>query len=552
MVDEKKLFLKALQEKFDEDPEEQNTKYYCYGGWEQSARKREFNEQAEKAMEARGGLPFYNPDIGVPLGQRKLMAYQVSGTDTYVEGDDLHFCNNSAIQQLVDDIKRTIIVGMDTAHGVLEQRLGVEVTPETINEYLETINHALPGGAVVQEHMVEVDPGLVVDSYAKVFSGDDELIDQLDQRFVIDINKEFPEEQAEQLKKYIGKKTYQVSRVPTLVVRACDGGTTSRWSAMQIGMSFISAYKLCAGEAAIADFSYAAKHADVISMASAMPARRARGPNEPGGVTFGAISDMVQTSRTSDDPAKISLEVIGAASPLYDQVWLGSYMSGGVGFTQYANAAYTDEILDDFVYYGKDYVETKYGGLCQTEASTEVVRDIASEVTLYALEQYEVPAALEDHFGGSQRACVAAAGSGCSVAFATANSKAGVNGWYLSQLLHKEGHSRLGFYGYDLQDQCGSSNSLSIRSDEGLIHELRGPNYPNYAMNVGHQPEYAGIAQAPHAARGDAFALNPLIKVAFADNNLTFDWAEPRKCIAKGAIREFMPSGERDLINPAL
>ena len=552
MVDEKKLFLKALQEKFDEDPEEQNTKYYCYGGWEQSARKREFNEQAEKAMEARGGLPFYNPDIGVPLGQRKLMAYQVSGTDTYVEGDDLHFCNNSAIQQLVDDIKRTIIVGMDTAHGVLEQRLGVEVTPETINEYLETINHALPGGAVVQEHMVEVDPGLVVDSYAKVFSGDDELIDQLDQRFVIDINKEFPEEQAEQLKKYIGKKTYQVSRVPTLVVRACDGGTTSRWSAMQIGMSFISAYKLCAGEAAIADFSYAAKHADVISMASAMPARRARGPNEPGGVTFGAFSDMVQTSRVSEDPAEVTLEVIGGASPLYDQVWLGSYMSGGVGFTQYATAAYTDEILDDFIYYGKDYVENKFGGLCQAEATTDVVRDIASEVTLYALEQYETPAALEDHFGGSQRACVAAAGAGCSVAFATANSNAGVNGWYLSQLLHKEGHSRLGFYGYDLQDQCGSSNSLSVRSDEGLIHELRGPNYPNYAMNVGHQPEYAGIAQAPHAARGDAFALNPLIKVAFADNNLLFDWAHPRKCIAKGAIREFMPSGERDLINPAL
>ena len=74
MVDEKKLFLKALQEKFDEDPEEQNTKYYCYGGWEQSARKREFNEEAKKAMEAGGGLPFYNPDIGVPLGQRKLIS----------------------------------------------------------------------------------------------------------------------------------------------------------------------------------------------------------------------------------------------------------------------------------------------------------------------------------------------------------------------------------------------------------------------------------------------------------------------------------------------
>jgi methyl-coenzyme M reductase alpha subunit len=26
---------------------------------------------------------------------------------------------------------------MDTAHSVLEKRLGVEVTPETINEYME-------------------------------------------------------------------------------------------------------------------------------------------------------------------------------------------------------------------------------------------------------------------------------------------------------------------------------------------------------------------------------------------------------------------------------
>ena len=38
------------------------------------------------------------------------------------------------------------------------------------------------------------------------------------------------------------------------------------------------------------------------------------------------------------------------------------------------------------------------------------------------------------------------------------------------------------------------SNSLSYRSDEGLPHELRGPNYPNYAMNVGHLSGYAGIA----------------------------------------------------------
>lgn len=549
MNNEKKLFLKALQSKFDEDPKENHTDFYCYGGWKQSPRKKEFDEFAKKVEKERG-IPFYNPDIGVPLGQRKLMAYKVSGTDTYVEGDDLHFANNAAIQQLSDDIKRTIIVGMDTAHSVLEKRLGVEVTPETINEYMETINHALPGGAVVQEHMVEVHPGLVGDCYAKLFTGDDTLADELDSRFLIDINKEFPEEQAKMLKEYIGNKTYQISRVPSLVVRTCDGGTVSRWSAMQIGMSFIAAYKLCAGEAAIADFSYAAKHADVIEMGSILPARRARGPNEPGGISFGVIADMIQTSRVSNDPAKISLEVIGAAATIYDQIWLGSYMSGGVGFTQYATAAYTDDILDDFVYYGMEYVDGKYG-ICETKATTEVVHDISAEVTMYGLEQYEYPALLEDHFGGSQRAAVVSAAAGCSVAFATGNSNAGINGWYLSQILHKEAHSRLGFYGYDLQDQCGASNSLSIRSDEGLIHELRGPNYPNYAMNVGHQPEYAGIAQAPHAARGDAFCVNPLIKVAFADKDLAFDFTQPRKSIAKGALREFVPGGERDLIIPA-
>ena len=80
------------------------------------------------------------------------------------------------------------------------------------------------------------------------------------------------------------------------------------------------------------------------------------------------------------------------------------------------------------------------------------------------------------------------------VALATANSNAGLNGWYMSMLAHKEGWSRLGFFGYDLQDQCGSTNSMSIRPDEGCIGELRGPNYPNYAMNVGHQGEYAAIA----------------------------------------------------------
>ena len=546
-----KKFMDALKKKFEEAPDERKTHFYDLGGWKQSERKTEFVNAGKEIAEKRG-IPMYNPDVGTPLGQRVLMPYQVSTTDTFVEGDDLHFVNNAAIQQMWDDIRRTVVVGLNTAHNVIEKRLGKEVTPETITNYLETVNHAMPGAAVVQEHMVETNPSLVYDSYVKIFTGNDEIADEIDSAFVIDINKMFPEEQAKALKAEVGDAMWQVVRIPTIVSRTCDGGTTSRWSAMQIGMSMISAYKQAAGEAATGDFAYAAKHAEVVHMGSYLPVRRARGENEPGGIAFGFLGDIVQSSRKyADDPVRVSLDVVAAGAALYDQIWLGSYMSGGVGFTQYATTAYTDNVLDDFTYYGKEYVEDKFG-MTEAPNTMETVLDVGSEVTFYALEQFEeYPALLETVFGGSQRAAIVAAAAGCSTAFATGNAQTGLSAWYLSMYLHKEQHSRLGFYGYDLQDQCGAANTFSIRGDEGLPLEARGANYPNYAMNVGHQGEYAGIAQAPHAARGDAFVFNPLVKIAFADDNLQFDFTEIRAQFAKGALREFEPAGERALISPA-
>lgn len=559
-----KLFLDALKEKFHgQDPKSVNTTFYNFDGVKQSPRKREFMA-ATKAIEQKRGISMYDPEHchlgGIPMGQRQLMTYEVSGTGTFVEGDDLHFVNNAAMQQMWDDIRRTIIVGMDLAHATLQKRLGKEVTPETISEYLHILNHAMPGGAVVQEHMVETHPGLVDDCYVKVFTGDDEMADSIEKQFVLDIDKLFTPEHAAVLKKNVGKSIYQAIHIPTIVSRTCDGGTTSRWSAMQIGMSFIAAYRMCAGEAAVADLSFAAKHAGVIQMATHLPARRARGPNEPGGIKFGLFSDIIQANRKyPNDPAKASLEVVGAGTMLFDQIWLGSYMSGGVGFTQYATAAYTDNILDEFTYYGMDYIKDKYGVDYKNPSpaklvkpTQEVVNDIATEVNLNGMEQYEqYPTMMEDHFGGSQRASVLAASCGITTSIATGNSNAGLNAWYLSMLMHKEGWSRLGFFGYDLQDQCGSANSLSMEPDRGLIGELRGPNYPNYAMNVGHQGEYAAISGAAHFGRGDAFCFNPLVKITFADPSLKFDFSEPRKEFAKGAIREFVPAGERSLIIPA-
>ncbi|MBP5475073.1 MAG: coenzyme-B sulfoethylthiotransferase subunit alpha [Methanomicrobium sp.] len=559
-----KLFLDALKEKFHgQDPKSVNTTFYNFDGVRQSPRKREFMA-ATKAIEQKRGISMYDPEHchlgGIPMGQRQLMTYEVSGSGTFVEGDDLHFVNNAAMQQMWDDIRRTIIVGMDLAHATLQKRLGKEVTPETISEYLHILNHAMPGGAVVQEHMVETHPGLVDDCYVKVFTGDDEMADSIEKQFVLDIDKLFTPEHAAVLKKNVGKSIYQAIHIPTIVSRTCDGGTTSRWSAMQIGMSFIAAYRMCAGEAAVADLSFAAKHAGVIQMATHLPARRARGPNEPGGIKFGLFSDIIQANRKyPNDPAKAALEQVGAGAMLFDQIWLGSYMSGGVGFTQYATAAYTDNILDEFTYYGMDYIKDKYGVDYKNPSpaklvkpTQEVVNDIATEVNLNGMEQYEqYPTMMEDHFGGSQRASVLAASCGITTSIATGNSNAGLNGWYLSMLMHKEGWSRLGFFGYDLQDQCGSANSLSMEPDRGLIGELRGPNYPNYAMNVGHQGEYAAIAGAAHFGRGDAFCFNPLVKITFADPSLKFDFSEPRKEFAKGAIREFVPAGERSLIIPA-
>jgi methyl-coenzyme M reductase alpha subunit len=207
-------------------------------GPEQDPRKVEMIKAGKEIAEKRG-IAFYNPMMhsGAPLGQRAITPYVISGTDIVAEPDDLHYVNNAAMQQMWDDIRRTCIVGLDMAHETLEKRLGKEVTPETINHYLEVLNHAMPGAAVVQEMMVETHPALVDDCYVKVFTGDDELADEIDKQFLININKMFPAEQAAQIKASIGKTSWQAIHIPTIVSRTTDGAQTSRWAAMQIGMS---------------------------------------------------------------------------------------------------------------------------------------------------------------------------------------------------------------------------------------------------------------------------------------------------------------------------
>ncbi len=554
-------FMKAMSDKFAEKPEGTKTKFYVYGGIAQKGglRKREFIEDAKKIVDSRvSGTPAYNPDVGMPQGQRFLMPYMLNHTDMMVNMDDLHWVNNAAMQQCHDDMRRTIILGMDDAHAILETRLGKEVTPDTISNYLEVVNHALPGGATIQEHMVETKPALVSDSYSKVFTGDDDLADAIDRRFLLDINKEFPAgwekpgEQAEQLKGAIGKKLWSIMRMPTIVGRQSDGGTMYRWVGMQVGMSFINAYKMCAGESATGEFAFMAKHASVVMMANYMPVRRARAPNEPGGMPLGICDDMTRSPALfPNDPIRAELEAIAAAALIYDQLWFGTYMSGGVGFTQYASATYTDNILEDFCYKADEIAIDMFGDRCAAEPTMENIEKLVRAENDYALTQYDAyPTTAESHFGGSVRACCTSAGCATAVVSATGCAQCGLNGWGLAQLLHYGTIGRLGFYGYDLQDQCTSSTSFAYRSDEGLPFEMRGVNYPNFAMNVGHQSAYAGINAGAHLSSKDAWVLSPLIKVAFADRDLPFDWGYITREFGRGALREFKPAGERDLIIP--
>ncbi|MFV9677153.1 MAG: methyl-coenzyme M reductase subunit alpha, partial [Methanosarcinales archaeon] len=106
-------FMKAMSDKFAEKPEGTTTEFYTYGGIAQKGgmRKREFIAEASKIVDSRvNSTPAYNPDAGMPQGQRYLMPYMMNHTDIMVNADDLHWINNAAMQQCWDDMKRGIVL----------------------------------------------------------------------------------------------------------------------------------------------------------------------------------------------------------------------------------------------------------------------------------------------------------------------------------------------------------------------------------------------------------------------------------------------------------
>ena len=154
-------FKKAMETKYAKewgsnkqaDDIQAKTAKYLRLGTEQNPRKMEMTRIGAEITKKRG-LQAYDPKLhlaGIPLGQRQLTPYTLGGTDLVCDGDDLHYVNNSAMQQLWDDIRRTCVVGLDLAHETLEKRLGKKGIGVNWSETAES--------ADVSVRFVEIDKG---------------------------------------------------------------------------------------------------------------------------------------------------------------------------------------------------------------------------------------------------------------------------------------------------------------------------------------------------------------------------------------------------------
>jgi len=544
-------------------------KMYHRGGYKQSNRKREFVD-AGKQVAIKRGLPSYSRAVGLPVGQRMLEPMPVGKWGITIEQDDSHHMNNTAIQQLNDDIKRTVIMNLDLAHRMLQVRVGREVTPETLNLYMETLQHTMGAGAVAQEHMNEVNPYLVKDAWAKIITGSDEIMDGLDPRFYIHIDELFHPDRAKALKEAIGDSLWVVFRVPTLAVRMADGEAAGRWAAMQNTMAFISAYQL-SGEHVISDLAYAFKHARVIHMGDKLWTGRMRGRNEIGGIPDGFTADIIQSERdlpmipyveyieqegdkgASRIVSRLNEGVGGISAMLDNTLWLGFYMSGGIGFsntvaTSALSGGANEDILEEFSILGTKYLRGK-----RLPTKWDIMKVIINMMATYVIETYEkFPTLAELHWGGAHKTSImGTVGAGMAGLLSGSSTMALWAGNYTIAYAMKEGWLRTGWAGQEIQDHVGMPYLCSFRPEEGNLTEMHGLNYPIHSYSAGHGNQRVAANYGAMLGRGSAWCMSPLVKVAFADPHLAFDFSRPRYCIGKAGIKEFMPDGERTAITPA-
>jgi len=162
----------------------------------------------------------------------------------------------------------------------------------------------------------------------------------------------------------------------------------------------------------------------------------------------------------------------------------------------------------------------------------------------------DFPVLTEVFYGGSQRAASAAGISAAACAYFTRNPLMNQYGMYHSLMLSRFNWGRLGFYAMDAPYHHQPFHAYNLLGESGEPLELRGQNYPLYNWSAGISPQLLAFVEGVHFICGHAYCANPVVKVAFADPSLKVDFRYIIREWARGAVKEFMPGGERDVVLP--
>ena len=225
-------------------------------------------------------------------------------------------------------------------------------------------------------------------------------------------------------------------------------------------------------------------------------------------------------------------------------------LSGGLGAPMRVIFLMSNEVFDNIVENMAQFVQEKYGGYGKAPATISTIEEIAYATAKYCQDLYDSsPLVCEMLFGGSLRSRVMAYAAAITGGLASGHPVIGTQAAHLTQMIRKERTGRLGFFAQDQFHHQGQADEWTLLTDQSQIMEMRNASYPDYNVVANLTTFPCAIAGA-HIARGGAYACNPVIKVAFADNSLPFDFGNIRKMLVKGAFREFMPEGERDPVIP--
>ncbi|MHA1376958.1 MAG: hypothetical protein ACTSRG_01125 [Candidatus Helarchaeota archaeon] len=533
---------------------------YFRDGYKQSQQKLKF-QQIGKKIALQRGLPSYDRAVGAPIGQDKIKNFIISKSDVEVEIDQLNCINNPAMRKLLNDVKRTIIFNLDIPHGIAQIRAGKEITPTTVNQFLDTMQHNIAGGNVLLDQTSEIYPRFTADAYCKVITGSDEVKEIIDSRYFIDIDKHYHPTRAKKLKAALGETLYLVSRAPSILVNNIGSSIAAKWALMQGLISFIGTYRLTRTNV-ISDIAYGTKKANTILIGEQTWPSRGSSLNSPGGIPFGYLADLCQ--QDSQLPARPFLEVasdedenlarkyienslgcLAVIIPIIsEQFWYDLSVFGGKGYsTALLTSVICGDIFEEFLDIMVEIIQKYFVKVLKTGKKTypvkwDSLRWVIELMVISAMEKIEkLYTAMEFLATGTEKTYLLGAIGGIIGALLTGSSTAG--SWafnYSRSLLIREGWLRTGEAGHDLPDFLGFPFSCSLKMEEGGLLELKGMNTPYLASSIGHTFGLVSIAYSAALSRGDPWTCSPIIKVAFADSNLNFNFASPKEEIIKGAL----------------